>query len=186
LDDEGKRITRIITSSAQKMGHLIDDLLEFSRTGKQPLQKFLTNMQKTVTEIIEEIAPRSQNIVWNIGNLHDANVDSRLFRQVWYNLISNAIKYSSKNDKPEITIGSKKTENKTVYYVRDNGVGFDPNYKHKLFKVFQRLHDPEEYEGTGVGLALVEKIISRHGGNVWAEAEENKGASFYFSLTATT
>jgi light-regulated signal transduction histidine kinase (bacteriophytochrome) len=103
-------------------------------------------------------------------------------RQVWINLISNAIKYSGNKEQPYIEIGSYPADGQTVFYVKDNGVGFDQQYKHKLFKVFQRLHNPEEFEGTGVGLALVEKIISRHKGKVWAEAEVDQGACFYFSL----
>ena len=121
-------------------------------------------------------------IRWNIHDLLPVNADLNTIRQVWINLISNAIKYSGNKEQPCIEIGSYSEVARVIFYIKDNGVGFDSDYKNKLFKVFQRLHDAEEFEGTGIGLALVEKIISRHGGKVWAEGKEEEGASFYFSL----
>jgi light-regulated signal transduction histidine kinase (bacteriophytochrome) len=114
--------------------------------------------------------------------LPPAEADQALLHQVWINLISNAIKYSGKKENPEVEIGSEEAETETVYYVKDNGSGFDMNYAHKLFGVFQRLHTPDEFEGTGVGLAIVHKIVIKHGGRVWAEASPGEGASFYFTL----
>lgn len=185
LDEEGQRITQIIIDNTQKMGRLIDDLLEFSRTGKKSIQKTNTDFNKLVPGIIDELSPPEQRkIKWEIKPLLTAEVDASLFRQVWVNLLSNAIKYSRTKAKPAITVGCLAEDTQTVYYVRDNGVGFDETYKHKLFGVFQRLHDDHEFEGTGVGLALVDRIVTRHGGRVWAESKEGEGACFYFSLPA--
>jgi len=186
LDEEAKRITSVIRSNTLKMGHLIDDLLAFSRTGKQEIVKTQVNTKAMVHEIINELKSREQQnikkILWDIQSLAPANADINTIRQVWVNLLSNAVKYSGKEEQPSIEIGSYFEAGQIVYYVKDNGVGFDEQYKHKLFKVFQRLHNAEEFEGTGVGLALVEKIISRHGGKVWAVGKKDQGACFYFSL----
>lgn len=186
LDDEAKRITSVIKNNTLKMGQLIDDLLAFSRMGKKELVKTEINSMQLVREVINEMSLHNNDkeIRWNIGSLHPVNADINTIRQVWVNLISNAIKYSAKKDEPRIEIGSTRDRKEVVFYVKDNGVGFDEAYKDKLFKVFQRLHSAEEFEGTGVGLALVEKIVSRHGGKVWAEGKEGQGACFYFSLPA--
>lgn len=186
LDDEARRITGIIKANTLKMGHLVDDLLAFSRMGRQELLKTTVSMAGIVIEIVNDIkgSGNNQQIEWNIGALADVNADISTIRQVWINLISNAVKYSGSKENPRIDIGYNHQEGMYVFYVKDNGVGFDNRYKDKLFRVFQRLHSAEEFEGTGVGLALVEKIVSRHGGNVWAEGEVGRGASFYFSLPA--
>lgn len=185
LDDEARRITTVIKNNTLKMGHLIDALLSFSRMGKQEIMKTQINTQKIVHEIVDELVQqnnRHATIGWNIHALPPVNADTNTIRQVWINLISNAIKYSSHKQHPYIEINSESRDGQIVFSVTDNGVGFDQQYSHKLFKVFQRLHGPEEFEGTGVGLALVEKIISRHGGKVWAEGKVDEGACFYFSL----
>ncbi|HLG40264.1 MAG TPA: PAS domain S-box protein, partial [Chitinophagaceae bacterium] len=185
LDDEAKRITAVIKNNTMKMGHLIDDLLAFSRMGKQEIVKTQVNSQAMVKEIADELIKQnksSNRIHWDIRPLTPVKADPNTLRQVWINLITNAIKYSGKRERPNIEIGSYSENGQTIFYVKDNGVGFDEQYKHKLFKVFQRLHSVEEFEGTGVGLALVEKIVSRHGGKVWAQGKENEGACFYFSL----
>ncbi|MDB5210971.1 MAG: multi-sensor signal transduction multi-kinase, partial [Sediminibacterium sp.] len=137
-----------------------------------------------VKNIIYDMAPanKADNIEWVIQLLPDIKGDKNLIRQVWVNLISNAIKYARNVEKPRIEIGSFHQTGQIVFFIKDNGVGFDEKYKDKLFKVFQRLHSDVEFEGTGIGLALVEKIISRHGGKVWAESAVNKGAGFYFAL----
>lgn len=181
LDDEARRITSIIKNNTLKMGHLIDGLLTFSRMTRQDITKMDIDTGKMVQDIIEELAP-AKAIDWHIGALLPVRGDYNTLRQVWINLVSNAIKYSSNNEHPVIETGSYKQEGETVFFIKDNGVGFDNKYKDKLFRVFQRLHRSDEFEGTGVGLALVEKIISKHGGKVWADAEVNKGARFYFSL----
>jgi len=186
LDDEARRLTGIIKANTLKMGHLVDDLLAFSRMGRQELLKTTVSMTGIVIEIINEIKGTGNNhrIEWNTGALADVNADASTIRQVWINLISNAVKYSGSKEKPRIDIGYNNQQGMYVFFVKDNGVGFDNRYKDKLFRVFQRLHSAEEFEGTGVGLALVEKIVSRHGGSVWAEGEVGNGASFYFSLPA--
>lgn len=185
LDDEAMRITSVIKNNTLKMGHLIDALLAFSRMGKQEIMKIQINTQKMVHEIVDELVQQNNRhaaIGWNIHALLPVNADINTIRQVWINLISNAIKYSGNKKHPYIEIDSESRDGQIVFSVKDNGVGFDQQYSHKLFKVFQRLHSPEEFEGTGVGLALVEKIVSRHGGKVWAKGEVDKGACFYFSL----
>lgn len=184
LDEEARRIINVINDNGLKMGVLIDDLLAFSRMGKQSITKLVINAGKMVKEIVAEFSEYNKRIQWKMEQLADAPADLNMLRQVWINLISNAVKYSGNVEQPCIEIGSYPDEDQIVFYVRDNGVGFDEQYKHKLFKVFQRLHDADEFEGTGIGLALVEKIITRHDGRVWAEAKEGEGACFYFSLPA--
>lgn len=184
LDDEARRIISIIKNSTLKMGTLIDDLLAFSRLGKKGINKTQVDSGVMVKETIKDLARQIniKNINWNIHDLPLITADMNMIRQVWINFISNAIKYSGTRQKPVIEIGWYPAGEQVVFYVKDNGVGFDEQFQDKLFKVFQRLHDADEFEGTGVGLALVEKIISRHEGKVWAEGKEGEGACFYFSL----
>jgi PAS domain S-box-containing protein len=184
LDEEGKRICGIISASATQMGELIDDLLSFSRIGRSRLNPSEIDMKKMAKFIFEGMTSPTEKkrIKMNIGRLPQAFGDVTLFGQVWTNLISNAIKYTSKNDISEINIGSKVDGKMITYFIKDNGVGFDMQYAHKLFGVFQRLHSEAEFEGNGVGLAIVQRIILKHGGKVWAESEVGKGATFYFSL----
>ena len=184
LDSEGKRIIRNIINNAKMMGQLIDDLLAFSRLGKKELVPALVDMQSlaqvTVSELIQH-EPESKYQI-EIGVLPPASGDEVMIKQVMVNLVGNAIKYSSKKAHPLIEIGAKQEETRTIYYVRDNGAGFDMAYSSKLFGVFQRLHSQEDFEGTGVGLALVKRIIDKHNGEVWAEGHEDVGATFYFSM----
>jgi light-regulated signal transduction histidine kinase (bacteriophytochrome) len=184
LDDEGKRICGIISSSATQMGELIDDLLSFSRIGRCTLNPSEIDMKKMARVVFEGMTSPTERkrIKLKIGKLSSAFGDVTLFGQVWTNLISNAIKYSSKNDVSEINIGSESDGKMITYFVKDNGVGFDMQYAHKLFGVFQRLHSEADFEGNGVGLAIVQRIILKHGGKVWADGEVGKGATFYFSL----
>jgi len=183
LDEEGNRLLGIIKANVRKMGRLIDDLLNFSRLGRKELIYQQVDMNKMVDTVIAELlVSNEKKHSIDISPLEPAAGDSNLIRQVWINLISNAIKYSSETENPFIAISSAKSGNEIVYSVRDNGVGFNMQYADKLFGVFQRLHKVTEFEGTGVGLALVQRIVTRHGGRVWAEAEVNKGAVFYFSL----
>lgn len=184
LDDEGKRICGIISSSATQMGELIDDLLNFSRIGRSSLNPLLLDMKSIVISVFADIssAKEKSRTKLKIGKLHKAFGDANLIKLVWNNLISNAIKYSSKENISEISVSSQLKYDRITYSVKDNGVGFDMNYKHKLFGVFQRLHGESEFEGNGVGLAIVQRIILKHGGTVWAEGEVGKGATFYFSL----
>jgi light-regulated signal transduction histidine kinase (bacteriophytochrome) len=166
------------------MGQLIDDLLSFSRLIRSELHHSRINMESLVKNVISDfdLNQNLSGIDITINQLSDSYGDQNLLKQVWINLISNALKYSSKVENAQIIIGSDALPNEHVYYIRDNGVGFNMDYAHKLFGVFQRLHSVNEFDGTGVGLAIVQRIINRHNGRVWAEGEVGKGASFYFSL----
>jgi PAS domain S-box-containing protein len=190
IDEDGKSLMVLIKKEALKMGQLIDDLLSFSRLGKGEIKKMPVDINALVNSVIldfseidtnhKKIEDHSKKII--VHDLVSGLGDITLLRQVFINLISNAIKFSRKNDLPVIEIGSYSEENENVYYVKDNGVGFDMQYYDKLFKVFQRLHGQEEFEGTGIGLAIINKIVTKHGGRVWAESKINEGAVFYFSL----
>ncbi len=184
LDDEGNKTLRTIIKNARKMGQLIDDLLEFSRLGRKGIEKRKINMNTIVESVVQELLTHEQNRVINIKThpLEEVTVDVQMIKQVWVNLISNAIKYSRKTEIAEIEIGGNTEAHQVCFFIRDNGVGFNMDYKDKLFNVFQRLHSAEEFEGTGVGLALVKRIVERHSGKLWAEAKENEGATFYFTI----
>ena len=185
LDEEGQHMLHIIATNARKMGQLIDDLLDLSRLGRKELLVHQVDMKRLIDSVItEHFSSDTEHVNIRIDKIETTECDSSLIRQVWINLISNAIKYSANRDKPEIKISSYKKDSHIVYCIQDNGVGFDMQYADKLFGVFQRLHKMSEYEGTGVGLALVQRIVSKHGGTVWAQAEKDKGATFYFSLPA--
>jgi len=184
VDDEGKRLLKVISDSSKKMGLLIDDLLDLSRIGRHELDKQIIDMENTVVSICNELLDGVNKGKYKINIEHLPQIigDESLIRQVWINLISNAIKFTSKTLNPKIEIGFIESEKEITYFIVDNGAGFNPEYTHKLFGVFQRLHKEDEFEGTGVGLAIVQRIIQRHGGKIWADAEINNGASFYFSL----
>jgi len=189
VDEEGRRLLKVIRDNSQRMGVLIDDLLAFSRLGRQPLSAEPIDMTALAEEALAEVrnAGLHHGAEVLIGRLPGVRADPVLLRQVWINLLSNAIKYSSTRESPKIEIGSIAPNNPhdhQTYFVKDNGVGFDMRYYDKLFGVFQRLHSAEDFAGTGVGLAIVHRLITRHGGRVWAEAELDKGATFFFSLPA--
>lgn len=188
LDSEAHRIIKIIIDSTQNMSQLITDLLDFSRIGNAQLKTSEIDMNHIAEEVFEELMQQypERNINFESGGIPRAKGDKNLMRLVFTNLISNAIKFTAHNDIPEIKIGFKKKDNQTFYYVKDNGIGFDMNYIDKIFGVFQRLHTSDEFEGTGVGLAIVQKIIHKHGGEIWAKGEIDKGATFYFSLPENT
>ncbi len=172
-----------IRANANKMNGMIDDLLEFSRLGRQEINKSALDMGEVVSAIVAELE-RPEKTTVSIGDLLPAQADENLIRHVWTNLISNGIKYSAKAEQPEIQIGSSQSGTEVTYYVRDNGAGFDMQQAAKLFGVFQRLHSQNEFAGTGVGLAIVQRIVARHGGRIWAEAKVGSGATFYFTLPA--
>jgi PAS domain S-box-containing protein len=184
LDAEGQRVCQVIIGETQRMGNLIDDLLSFSRLSRKEIQPAQVDMKSLALSVFGELTsePARERIDFKIGKLPLANGDPALLHQVWINLLSNAIKFTSKRERAVIEVGSKRSEEQVVYYVRDNGAGFDIQYVDKMFGVFQRLHSEDEFEGTGVGLAIVQRIVQRHGGRVWAEGEVNKGATLYFSL----
>jgi len=185
LDGESTRIIGLISNKATLMSGLIDELLKLSYFERQELSVDMVDMEKMVRlEMEEQTTMRNAAVRINIKQLLPAQCDGILIRQVWSNLISNALKYSAKNEQPCIEIESFKEKETIVYSIKDNGVGFDMKYADKLFGVFQRMHGKKEFEGNGVGLALVQRVIQKHGGKVWAEAEENNGATFFFSLPA--
>jgi PAS domain S-box-containing protein len=184
LDAEANRIFQIIRNNTRRMGMLIDDLLDFSRFGRKEIDRSKVNMNVLVANIKQELLAQEKDRVINfsVKPLEEVFGDMSMMRQVWVNLISNAIKYSRKQAVANIEIGCTPENDRIVYYIRDNGVGFDMQYADKLFGVFQRLHKIEEFEGTGVGLALVNRIVTRHGGKIWAEANVNQGATFFFFI----
>jgi light-regulated signal transduction histidine kinase (bacteriophytochrome) len=184
LDDEGRRFLTVIRENSRRMGALIDDLLSFSRLGRQAVAKSKVDMETLVREVLHEALRGYQKNppTVEINPLPAAHADRALVRQVWVNLLSNALKYCGKSDRPTITVSGSRTATEIIYEIKDNGVGFNMAYADKLFGVFQRLHRADEFEGTGVGLAIVDRIISRHGGRVWAEGKLNRGATFSFSL----
>lgn len=184
LDDEGKRVIQIVINNAKRMSQLIDDLLDFSRLGRKALSFSQVNMEEMVRDVVRELSTldNHRKIRIQIDELRPSNGDGSMLRQVWVNLISNALKYSRNRDMIKIEIKSYLENGQVCYSIRDNGTGFDMQYTDKLFGVFQRLHHAHEFEGTGVGLALVKTIVKRHGGFVWAEAKVDEGATFYFSL----
>jgi len=188
VPEEGRRYLQVIRDGAQRMGALIDDLLAFARLSRAPIAKAPLDMAKLVGDVLEELDAKSgrPGLQVSVGPMPMAQGDPALVRQVWVNLISNALKYSQKRDVQVVEIGSQTREGRDVFYVRDNGTGFDMQYVDKLFGVFQRLHRSDEYEGTGVGLAIVQRVVHRHGGEVWAEAAVDRGATFYFNLGGKT
>lgn len=187
IDKEAQRYLGTISRAAKQMGMLIDDLLAFSRVGRTPLRIEPIRHNALLAEVMENgHYHRSERpIQWELAELPDVHADRSLLRQVWANLIDNAVKYSSKSPAPHIVVGgalNPENSGEYVFFVRDNGVGFDMAYADKLFGVFQRLHGPTEFEGTGIGLANVRRIVSRHHGRTWAEGRVNEGAVFYFSI----
>lgn len=184
LDVEGQRLFSVISQNSQRMSQLIDDLLAFSRLNRAEMHKSQIDMQKLAASVYEELtsAEERKQIDFRIDTLAPISGDPSLVKQVWTNLISNAIKFTSKQNQAVIEIGCTPKDNEAIYYIRDNGAGFDMHYAHQLFGVFHRLHNEKEFEGTGVGLAIVQRVIQRHGGRVWGKGEVGKGATFYFSL----
>lgn len=184
LDDEGRRICKVITDNAVKMGQLIDDILKFSRLSRTSMSLSDVNMQDLTESVYKELVTgyAPDIIDFQVDPLPMAYGDPALLRQVWKNLLSNALKYTSKKDNPEIRVRAWEDDQEVVYQVIDNGSGFDEAYADKLFGVFQRLHTEAEFPGTGVGLAIVQRIVNRHNGRVWAEGVVDKGAKFNFSL----
>lgn len=185
LDEKSRRYLKIISEAAQEMGQLIDDLLVFARMGRVEMQQGVVELKDLAEGVIATLRAEAQgrNIRWKSGEMPAIAGDPTMLRQVMINLLSNAVKYTRPRDPAEIEIGClSQTNGEVVVFVRDNGVGFEMGYVDKLFGVFQRLHRVEEFEGTGIGLANVRRIIQRHGGRTWAEGEVDRGATFYFSL----
>jgi light-regulated signal transduction histidine kinase (bacteriophytochrome) len=186
LDSEAVRYLDTVRRNAQRMGALIDDLLAFSRLGRQPVKKQSVLAGDLVRRVFADLSGETEGrqVELSVGELPPCRADPALLQQVFANLLSNALKFSKKRDVARIEVGCQRPDGAgaPVYFVKDNGAGFDMQYADKLFGVFQRLHPAQEYEGTGIGLAIVQRIIHRHGGRIWAEAEIDRGAAFYFTL----
>jgi signal transduction histidine kinase len=184
LDEEGLRCLGKIASSARQMGRLVDDLLALSQVGRQELAFEETALGSLVAQVVEDLAPESagRELAWQIGELFSAQCDPGLMKQVFMNLLSNAVKYTRRQEHAVIQVGQSMQNGERVIFIRDNGAGFEMQYADKLFGVFQRLHKARDFEGTGVGLAIVQRIIRKHGGRIWAEAAVDQGATFFFTL----
>jgi light-regulated signal transduction histidine kinase (bacteriophytochrome) len=184
LDEQGKHYLQMIEKYAGKMGQLIQDLLAFSRLGRRQVSESNINMGDLAKEVFLELVPEpsDRDIRFLLDPLPPAKGDRAMIRQVFVNLLSNALKFTRARPTAEIFVGYSDSDGETVYSVRDNGVGFDMKYYGKMFKIFERLHSENEFEGTGVGLALVSRIITQHKGRIWADSDGNHGAAFYFTL----
>ena len=184
LDEKNLQYLNTISESAVQMGNLIDDLLAFSRIGRSEVKKNSVKLLYLIKDILKDLKEetKDRDIAWKVGELPEVYGDSSMLRLVLTNLISNSLKFTRTRPKAEIEIGCIDENGEFIFFVRDNGVGFDPQYKDKLFGVFQRLHHKDEFEGTGIGLANVRRIIHRHGGRTWADGQIDGGATFYFSL----
>jgi signal transduction histidine kinase len=184
LDDEGKRLLNIIQGNTEKMENIIDDLLALSRIGRKDVELSDIDMYELAKAVFDEVKAVNpeRKLQFNVKPLPPAHGDKGMIRQVFFNLLSNAIKFTKPKEVPVVEVGGSADGSKNVYYVKDNGVGFDMQYANQLFGAFQRLHSDEEFEGTGIGLAIVKRIVNRHDGKIWAEGKENEGATFYFSL----
>ncbi|MBT1706478.1 CHASE3 domain-containing protein [Chryseosolibacter indicus] len=184
LDAEGVRVIQVIINNAKRMGQLIDDLLDFSRVGRKEIALAYIDMTVLVKSIVKDLLEQEKrdNVEVILNPLISSNVDVDMIRQVWINLVANALKYTSKTEKARIEISSTDQKDGVCYKISDNGVGFDMQYVDKLFGVFQRLHRMQDFAGTGVGLAIVKRIVTRHKGRIWAEGKLNEGATFYFII----
>jgi signal transduction histidine kinase len=185
LEPEAQRHLQRIQERTQKMGGMIADLLNLARLDRRSMVLQMTSLNSLVENVLRDLEPEitGRKIDWRVGSLPSVNCDPGLIQQVFANLLSNAVKYTRQRERAVIEIEQSTIEGQLVIFVRDNGAGFDPKYSAKLFGTFQRLHSDQEFEGTGVGLATVQRIVRKHGGRIWAEAETNKGATFYFSLS---
>jgi light-regulated signal transduction histidine kinase (bacteriophytochrome) len=184
MDPAAQQSLRYIQKGVQEMGQLIDDLLNLGRIGRQALREQPTELNLLVAAVLADLKPETEKrqIEWQIGQLPTVKCDPGLVKLVFANLLSNAVKFSRRQERAIIQVGQMSVKGEEVFFVRDNGVGFNMRYVDKLFGIFQRLHRQDDFEGTGVGLANVRRIIHKHGGRVWAEAEPYKGAAFYFTL----
>ncbi len=184
LQEEGHRYLGRVRDAAQRMGQLIDDLLAFSRLGRQPMATQEVEPASLVKQVLDELNGELQNreVEIVVGDLPVAHGDPALLRQVFSNLLGNSLKFTKNTSSARIEVGVQAVNGEQIYFVKDNGAGFDMRYADKLFGVFQRLHRVEDYEGTGVGLATVQRIVHRHDGRIWADAAVDQGATFYFTL----
>jgi light-regulated signal transduction histidine kinase (bacteriophytochrome) len=186
MEPEAQQHLFRIEEGTRRMGQLVDELLNLARVGRHAVNLQDTPLNSVVEEVVSILQPEvnGRNVTWKIAILPPVRCDPILVKQVFQNLIANALKFSRKRERAVIEVSQREENGETVFAVSDNGVGFDMKYKDKLFGVFQRLHRAEEFEGTGIGLATVQRIVHKHGGRVWADAELDKGATFYFTLGA--
>jgi signal transduction histidine kinase len=186
LDPEGRRLLGVMQSSTQEMSELLDGILAFLRLGWQHMTIVPVDMHQHVRTAIVHLASKTagRDVRFEIGELPGAQADACMMQRIWVNLLDNAVKFTGCKDEVRIEVGARSDRNQTIYFVKDNGAGFDMRYVAKLFGVFQRLHDTSQFQGTGIGLAIVNRIVTRHGGRVWAEGKPDEGATFYFSLPA--
>jgi light-regulated signal transduction histidine kinase (bacteriophytochrome) len=184
LAPEAQHHLQRIQEGTRRMGLLVDDLLNLGRVGRHEVRLQVTGLNSVVQEVVAELTPECEGrrVEWKIGGLPFVECDPALMKQVFQNLLSNAVKFTRPRSHAIIEVGQKDQDGTPVVFVRDNGVGFSMKYADKLFGVFQRLHRAEDFEGTGVGLATVQRIVQKHGGRLWAEADLDKGAAFYFTL----
>lgn len=184
LDEEGQRYLKILDASSRKMTRLLDDLLRLSRLGRQEMTAARVNMHELATSVWQEIQPQGtgRKIDFKLNSLPDGWGDSVLLHQIWANLLENAIKFTAPRNPAVIEISGTTEPDRVVYSIKDNGVGFDMKSAGKLFGVFQRLHSEEEFNGSGMGLAIAQRLVRRHSGEIWADAKKDKGAAFYFTL----
>jgi light-regulated signal transduction histidine kinase (bacteriophytochrome) len=184
LDSQARHYVNRIQEGTRKMGQLVDELLCLARVGRQTANLQMAGLDSMVEEVVAMLKPEwdGRDVEWKIAPLPSVECDQTLVKQVFQNLISNALKYSRPRRPAVIEVGPTQVDGELAIFVRDNGVGFNMRYADKLFGVFQRLHRPEDFEGTGVGLATAQRIVKKHGGRIWAEAELDKGATFYFTV----
>jgi len=184
LDAEAARYLEKVADGARKMGRLVDELLALSKIGRQDLAVQTTHLDHLLRQVVEDLTPEcsGREVKWELGELFSAECDPALMKQVFVNLLSNAVKYTGKKEHALIQVGQIRQNDQRVIFIKDNGAGFEMQYVNKLFGVFQRLHKERDFAGTGVGLAIVQRIIRKHGGRVWAEAELERGATFFFTV----
>jgi light-regulated signal transduction histidine kinase (bacteriophytochrome) len=187
LDATAQDYLKLIQDAAKNMGRLVDDLSKMGQIGRQELVCRPTDLNSLVARVLQELRPEyeGRQIDWRIGELPSVDCDPGLMKQVFANLLSNAVKYTRPREQAVIEVGQITGEGEPAIFIRDNGAGFDQQYAHKLFGVFQRLHTAQEFEGTGVGLAIVQRIVQKHGGRIWAQAEVDKGATFFLALAVS-
>ncbi|MBK8576432.1 MAG: HAMP domain-containing protein [Elusimicrobia bacterium] len=185
---EGRRVLELVVKNSKHMAQLIEDLLAFSRLGRQDVVGGELHMGEMAREVYQELTTPggARTIDFTVAPMPNARGDNSMVHQVWMNLLENALKFTSRNDRAVIEVGAHEGERENTYFVKDNGVGFDPRFAGKLFQVFQRLHGSSQFSGTGVGLAIVHRIIQKHGGRVWAESRPGQGAQFFFTLPAVS
>ena len=184
LEPDALRYLQLVRDNTGQMGNLVGDLLASSRLSRQAPRKQAVKTTALIRQVLDELGAETdgRQVEFKVAEMPECQADPSLLKQVWINLLSNALKYTGQRDPARIEIGWKKENSEQVFFVKDNGTGFDMQYAHKLFGIFQRLHRAEDYEGTGIGLAIIQRIVHRHGGRVWAEGQVDEGAAFYFSL----